>query len=56
MSKGDFTTIGHFILLTGVRDGKIMLNDSNSKERSEKLWDYSVLEKQIKNLWVFRLV
>ena len=53
MRPGDFTTIGHFILLTGIKDGKITVNDPNSKERSNKLWDYETLEYQIKSLWSF---
>ncbi len=50
---GDFTTTGHFIVLVGVEDGKIRVNDSNSRERSQKLWDYQTLERQIDNLWAF---
>lgn len=52
---GDFTTIGHFIVLAGIQEGKIKVNDPNSKERSHTLWDYERLEKQIKNLWAFSL-
>lgn len=55
MRKGDFTTIGHFIVLTEIVDGKIKVNDPNSKSRSSILWDYSRLEPQIKNLWAFSL-
>lgn len=51
--SGDFTTTGHFIVLTGVEDGKIKVNDPNSKKRSTKLWEYEKLEGQIRNLWVF---
>ncbi|MCM1180317.1 MAG: C39 family peptidase [Clostridium sp.] len=50
---GDFTTEGHFIVLAGMEDGKIRVNDPNSISRSNMLWDYSVLEEQISNLWVF---
>lgn len=53
MRKGDFTTTGHFIVLAGVKDGKIKVNDPNSKQRSEILWGYDRLEGQIKNLWSF---
>ncbi len=53
MRKGDFTTTGHFIVLTEVRDGKIKVNDPNSTQRSGILWDYDRLESQIKNLWAF---
>ena len=55
MRPGDFTTTGHFIVLTGVEDGKIRVNDPNSRKRSEKLWDYERLEYQINNLWMFTL-
>ena len=53
MRPGEFTTTGHFIVLTGVEDGKIRVNDPNSRVRSGKLWDYSRLEYQINNLWVY---
>ncbi len=53
LRPGDFTTAGHFIVLVGIHDGKIRVNDPNCKERSNKLWDYDTLESQIKNLWVF---
>ncbi len=53
MRPGDFTTSGHFIVLTGVENGKIRVNDPNSKVNSEKLWDYDRLESQINNLWAF---
>ena len=53
MRPGDFTTEGHFIVLAGEADGKIMVNDPNSRKRSRVLWDYDTLEPQIKNLWAF---
>lgn len=53
MRKGDFTKGGHFIVITGYKDDKFIVNDPNSRENSSKLWDYSVLEPQIKNLWSF---
>ena len=43
MSKGHFTSGGHFIVLRGVQDGKIMVADPNNYERSEKLWDLSII-------------
>lgn len=52
MRPGDFTTTGHFIVLTKAKDGKIQVNDPNSRKRS-KLWEYDTLEGQINNLWVF---
>ena len=55
MGPGEFTQSGHFIVLTGVEDGKIRINDCNSKIRSEKLWEFEELEHQIKNMWVYSL-
>ena len=50
MRPGDFTTTGHFIVLTKVENGKIKVNDPNSRIRSGQLWDYERLEPQIQNL------
>lgn len=52
---GDFTTTGHFILLAGVEDGNIRVNDPNSPQNSDRLWTYDELEPQIRNLWAFSL-
>lgn len=54
MGPGDFTTSGHFIVLTEYQDGMVRINDPNSKARSEKLWELSDIKGQIKNLWVCR--
>lgn len=56
VGPGDFTTSGHFIVLTGLRDGKFTVNDPNSTRRSNQLWDYETLEPQISNLWAFHAV
>lgn len=54
MGPGDFTTAGHFIVLTGTDDdGKIKVCDPNSRKRSEKTWDLSDLMAQMKNLWAY---
>lgn len=50
---GDFTTTGHFIVITGMKEGQFTVNDPNSTERSSKLWDYETLQRQISNLWAF---
>ena len=52
MGPGDFTTTGHFIVMTQCVDGKIKVNDPNSKARSEILWELSGITDQIRNLWV----
>ena len=55
MGPGDFTTAGHYIVLTGVADdGTIFVNDPNSKKNSEKTWDVDRLMSQMKNLWVYQ--
>ena len=54
MGPGEFTTSGHFILLTGIaEDGKIIVNDSDSKIKSKKTWDIDVFMTQTNNLWKF---
>lgn len=54
MGPGDFTTTGHFIVMTDYVDGKIKVNDPNSPTRSEMLWDFNDIRGQIRNLWVCR--
>lgn len=54
MGPGDFTTTGHFIVLTGYENGKIKVNDPNNRENSEKLWEFDRIQSQIRDLWVFR--
>lgn len=54
MGPGEFTDNGHFIVLTGLEDDKIRLNDSNSKEHSERLWEFDELKSQIRNIWVYQ--
>ena len=51
MRKGTFTAQGHFIVLAGVKDGKILVRDPNSRAKSEMLWDFSEIRSQIRNLW-----
>lgn len=51
MGPGVFTTTGHFIVLTGIKDEKVLLNDPNSKKNSAKEWQFEEFADQIKNLW-----
>lgn len=51
LGKGDFTSSGHYIVLTGWEDGAFRVNDPNSRVRSGKLWTYEELESQIRNIW-----
>lgn len=55
MRPGDFTTTGHFIVLSGLDEyGKVTVCDPNSRANSEKSWDVEELLPQIKNLWAYR--
>lgn len=54
MGPGDFTTDGHFIVFVGYEDGKLKVNDPNSRTNSEKMWEFDSISGQIKQLWVFR--
>lgn len=44
MSPGHFTRGGHFIVLRGIdKNGKILVNDPASLERSQISWDFSLI-------------
>ena len=51
LRAGDFTTTGHYIVLTGMEEELFTVNDPNSILRSEQLWSYEQLEGQIRNIW-----
>ena len=43
MSAGHFTSSGHFIVLRGVQDEKILVAAPASRTRSEQSWDLSII-------------
>lgn len=51
VGPGDFTTGGHYMVITGYTDEGFTIHDPNSPEKSNQVWGYSVLEGQIRNLW-----
>lgn len=54
MKEGDFTTQGHFIVLAGIaEDGKVLVNDPNSKVHTQTEWDAQELLDQTKGMWAF---
>lgn len=55
MGPGDFTSSGHFIVITGYANGMFEVNDPNSKKRSNEGWYYSTLAPQIRCLWTYAL-
>ena len=50
MSKGHFTRSGHFIVLRGVQDGKILVADPASYKRSNQSWDLSIILNEVSKL------
>lgn len=54
MGPGNFTTGGHYILLTGYEDGAFTVNDCNSITRSNRTWTYEEICEEIQNLWAIR--
>ena len=54
VGPGDFTTTGHFIVLADLtEDGKVVVHDPNSAERSSHPWDLERVLGQCLNLWAF---
>lgn len=56
VGPGNFTTKGHFIVISKMQNGMFVVNDPNSKKRSEILWSYDQLSPQIKSMWNFSLL
>lgn len=56
MGPGDFTSGGHFIVLTGAKsDGTVQVNDSFSQKRSSRKWNLYDISDQIRDLWSYSL-
>ncbi len=54
MGPGDFTTTGHFIVLVGIdQDGRLIVRDPNSPERTGRAWDFDAVLGQSLNLWAY---
>lgn len=51
VGPGDFTTTGHFLLLTGYDPDGFILQDPNSPERTGMIWNWQQLAGQIRCLW-----
>ena len=54
VGPGDFSSIGHYIVLVGVdEDGMFIINDSSSPTNTNEKWSFERLKPQIKNSWSF---
>lgn len=54
VGPGDFTAIGHFIVLIGIdKQGKILVHDSKSRIRSKRSYEFTRLKKQVRQVWVY---
>ena len=53
MGPGYFTQVGHFIVLAGYIEGKIVVNDPNAGPENKRLWEFNTFKDQIKEMWVF---
>lgn len=54
VGPGDFTTTGHFVVLSGMTDdGKVIVHDPNSAERSSHPWNLERVLGQCVNIWAF---
>ena len=54
MGPGDFSTTGHYIVLTTVAsDGSIEVHDPNSQKNSDRTWNLEKLMAQKKKIWVY---
>ena len=52
MRPGDFTTTGHFIVLSGMDDdGHVRVHDPNSVANSKKAWSLDTVLEQCKGIW-----
>ena len=54
MGAGDFTTVGHFIVLTGIDEyGNVSVHDPNNIERTQRTWPLQDLMPQFRDLWLY---
>lgn len=49
MAKGHFTDGGHFIVLTGIKDGKITVADCGSRARTKQTWSLDLIVKEARS-------
>ncbi len=56
VQPGDFTRVGHYIVATGLdADGRLIIHDPNSAERTAQTWDVQRVVDQSSNIWAFEV-
>lgn len=53
VGPGDFTKIGHFIVLVSYKDGQVEVRDPFNSEHTERTWTYADIASQIVEMWTF---
>lgn len=53
MLPGKFTTFGHFVVVPGVENGQLKINDPNSIERSSHLWTFEDVLPETATIWAY---
>lgn len=53
MLPGDFTQVGHFILVTGMESGEFTVIDPNSKKHTNQTWDPNTILSQMQSVWAY---
>ena len=53
VGPGNFTDEGHFIVIRGISDGMLTINDPFSKANSRKKWDYNTVAPQVLQVWTY---
>ena len=43
MGRGHFAKEGHFVVLTGYKDGKVSVADCDSRKRTKRIWDLNLI-------------